>query len=500
MASIGFRAPFRPENLVAFINSALGNPADPKSCWNCLAGAIHMLIHPESFFGPDVGPDFMFGKTCTTIWPTILKFITFPRSDQELAGLVVSRRRCSCPNDWVGADFVRKYSVSVLASWNNMWQGDEPAVATSPFHCFFWHVLKHLIPYLNDLSPTAVAKRRTQVWPFAPKDCIPLGPETTVKSLHQWIHFYRDPEPFAISLLGVVGHVARNLVVPTIAASPNLAADIAKIGHAICDTTTLRVKDETLSDAQVIEIGDAFHRRIWHIERFWKGIFGESNIQPAEIKRLCGGHERSLFDLFSKALGHLHTPAFFCEYVETELVPISIQIFITAAATIYAVGNLAFQIPPTAQHMRADVLAAVIRLGKEWGAFPQASCAIPVGTILKSSKERNVCFSLGCNHSIQMLEPDSSPDNRFRRCSGCQLVSYCGRDCQVAAWRDRTIPHRDICASIKTVIKQGGGSVDALDRWREKAQAGQIDEQLARNVVEWFTKWDAMQANQYISN
>ncbi|KAJ7931190.1 hypothetical protein B0H13DRAFT_2651550 [Mycena leptocephala] len=419
---------FPPERLVAFINDALHDPANPKSCWNCLTGGISML------FGSHLPPDFIFGKTCT-IWPAILKFITYARSDQELANLVASRRHCFCANDWEGAELVRHSGQSMFISWNTMWQTEEPAVASSPFHGFFsriFNVLSH---------------------------CIPFGPETTVKSLHQWIHLYRDPEPWAISLLGVVGHVSRSLVVPTIADSPNLAADIAKIGHEICDITSQRMLDQSLTDAQVIEIGDAFHR----------------------------------------PLGHLHTPAFFSDEV-LDLATFSIQVFTEAAATLYVLGNLLHEIPPTAQHMRSDIIAAVLRLGKESGQAPNASAVLPAYTILKSSKERNVCFSLGCHRSIQMLEPESSPDGRFRRCSGCQLVSYCGQDCQVVAWRDPAIPHRDICASIKTVIKQGGGSIDSLDKWRVRAKKGQIDEDLARNVVDWFTKWETMQASKFISN
>ncbi|KAJ6501274.1 hypothetical protein DFH09DRAFT_1202974 [Mycena vulgaris] len=488
----------RPENLVAFINDALRDPANPKACWGCLAGSFYILLHPEPVFG-QLEPDFIFGQTCTIIWGTILKFVTFPRTDEELAALVLSRMHCFCDNDWVGAEITRQYAHSVVALWKTMWEAEEPAVASSTFHCFFSRVFKHLTPYLHDLSPTAVAKRRTQVWPFSPQDCIPFGPETTVKSLHQWIHIYRDPQPFTISLLGTIGHVARTLVVPTIAAAPNLIADITEIGHKACDTALQRRGDLSLTDAQVIDVGDAFHRHMWHIEKFWKCLFSESNIQPPDVRRLVQGHERSLFDLSSKALDLLHTPAFFSEDL-LDLIPNSISVFTDAAATMYMFGSLMLQIPPNAQHMRSDILAAVLRMGKDLGVAPKQSAAVPVGVILKSHKEREVCFSLGCKRSIQMLEPDAPADDRFRRCSGCQLVSYCGRECQVAAWRDAAIPHRDVCADIKKVVKQGGGSVDAQETWRARAKKGQIDEDLARSVMEWFKKWDAMQGSNFISN
>ncbi|KAJ7098362.1 hypothetical protein C8R44DRAFT_811438, partial [Mycena epipterygia] len=487
----------QPQSLVAFMNDALHDPANPKACWNCLAGCFYILLHPEPIFGPHLGPNFLFGNTCN-IWPTILTFVTSPRTDQQLASLAISRRHCFCANDWEGAELVRRQGKSVLTLWTTMWETEEPAVSSSPFHCFFSYVFKHLTVYLHDLSPTAVAKRRTQAWPFCPQDCIPFGAEITTKSLHQWIHFYRDPQPFAISLLGVVGHVCRSLVVPTIASMPNLAADIAKIGHEVCDTALQRNLDLSLTEAQAIEIGDAFHRRMWNIEKFWKCLFSESNMQPADIKRLVAGHERSLFDLFSKALELLHTPAFFSDEV-LDLIPYSIWVFTDAAATMYAVGNLVLQIPPTAQHMRSDIIAAVIRMSKEWGLAPEASAALPVGVILKSNKERNVCFSLGCNRSIQMLDPESGADDRFRRCSGCQLVSYCGRECQVAAWRDDVIAHRDVCANIKKVVKQGGGSVDNQETWRGNAKKGKIDENLARSVMEWFKKWDSLQASHFIA-
>jgi hypothetical protein len=237
---------------------------------------------------------------------------------------------------------------------------------------------------------------------------------------------------------------------------------------------------------------------MWHIEKFWKCLVSESNIQPADFKRLVNGQERSLFDLFCKALDLLHTPAFFSDEI-LDLCDISISVCTDAAATLYVIGGLVFQIPPDAQHMRSDVLASVLRMGKDVGAIPKQSVAVPVGLILKSSKERNVCFSLGCKHSIQMLEPDAAADDRFRRCSGCKLVSYCRKDCQVAAWRDDVIPHRDVCANIKKLVKQGGGSVENQETWRARAKRGAIDEDLARKVLEWFKGWGEMQGSNLIA-
>ncbi|KAJ7138442.1 hypothetical protein C8R43DRAFT_604496 [Mycena crocata] len=487
----------QPETLVAYITDALQDPANPKSCWNCLAGSFYILIHPEEVpevFGPQTEPEFVFGKRCT-IWPTIMKFVTAPRTDKELADLVVSRKHCLCSHDWDATDIVRRYAHSIMTLWYSMWKKDAPDVASSPFHSFFSRVFKHLTPYLHDQSPTSVATRRTHVWPFCPQDCIPFGPEITVKSLRQWIRLYREPQPFAVSLLGVVGHVARSLVVPTIAASPNLAAELTEMGHRVCDTATQRLLDQSLTPEQVIEIGDAFHRHMWHIEKFWKCIFGEANIQDREMRLLCGGQERALFDLSSKALELLHTPAFFSEDL-LDLIPNSIWVFTDVATTMYVLGNLMFQIPPTAQNMRSDILANVLRRGKEWGHAPNEPAAVPVFMILKHSKDRNVCFSLGCTHSIQ----ESTPEKQFRRCSGCQLVSYCGRECQVAAWRDVVLPHRDICADIKAVIKQGGGSVDSRDVWRARVKKGHVNEDLARKVLNWLNKWEAMQANHFIAN
>ncbi|KAK7000319.1 hypothetical protein R3P38DRAFT_3057927 [Favolaschia claudopus] len=481
------------EQLVVFINHALHDPPHLYACWGCLAGCFSLLISPP------FGEEFIFTKNCP-IWPAILKFVTHPRSDEELASLVLRHSQCSSScsgSEWL---LVRHTAQLVLHGWYEMWKTEEPAVASSPFHCFFSRIFKRLTPYLHDLSPTAVAKRRMQAWPFAPQDCIPHGAETTVKSLHSWIHLYRDPEPFALSLLGVVGHVGRSLVVSHIAASPNLASDIAKIGHDICDLTTRRMKDPaSLTAERRIEIGDAFHRRMWHIEKFWKCVLGESNMQSGDIERLCGGLERSLFDMFSKALGHLHTPNFFCEAVRVDLLPYTIQVITDAAATMYMSGRLLLEIPPTPQHMRPDILAYVLKLGKEWGHDPFAkSFAIPAYTILKSSKEREVCFSLGCHRSIQMLEPGAAPESRFRRCSGCQLVSYCGKECQVKAWRDPAIPHREICATIKEVIRQGGGAVDTMDKWR--AREKKVDNESAKKVVEWFRKWETMQASKFIDD
>ncbi|KAK7049154.1 hypothetical protein R3P38DRAFT_2872904 [Favolaschia claudopus] len=435
------------EQLVVFINHALHDPPNLYACWVAWRAAS-----PSSSAHPSARSSSL-QKTAPSGRP-------FSNSAPQ-AARGASGYSCFMAGTRCGRRKSRKWLL-------------RPSIV------FFSRIFKRLTPYLHDLSPTAVAKRRMQAWPFSPQDCIPHGAETTVKSLHQWIHLYRDPEPFALSLLGVVGHVGRSLV--------------------ICDLTTRRMKNPaSLTAEQRIEIGDAFHRRMWHIEKFWKCVLGESNMQSGDIERLCGGLERSLFDMFSKALGHLHTPNFFCEAVRVDLLPYTIQVITDAAATMYMSGKLLLEIPPTPQHMRPDILAYVLKLGKEWGHDPFAkSFAIPAYTILKSSKEREVCFSLGCHRSIQMLEPGAAPESRFRRCSGCQLVSYCGKECQVKAWRDPAIPHREICATIKEVIKQGGGAVDTMDKWR--AREKKVDNESAKKVVEWFRKWETMQASKFIDN
>ncbi|KAF9528136.1 hypothetical protein CPB83DRAFT_358521 [Crepidotus variabilis] len=61
------------------------------------------------------------------------------------------------------------------------------------------------------------------------------------------------------------------------------------------------------------------------------------------------------------------------------------------------------------------------------------------------------CRAYGCPGSIQ------SAGNNFQRCSHCQIVSYCGRECQTRAWRDEKFPHKRVCPIIRLLIDTAGG-------------------------------------------
>lgn len=85
---------------------------------------------------------------------------------------------------------------------------------------------------------------------------------------------------------------------------------------------------------------------------------------------------------------------------------------------------------------------------------PPASCRSTEETaihyIVDSRIERR-CSAHMCPNSLQ------SVGRAFQRCARCNIVSYCGRECQVKAWRDEQYPHKRICPIMRTLVDAGGG-------------------------------------------
>lgn len=59
--------------------------------------------------------------------------------------------------------------------------------------------------------------------------------------------------------------------------------------------------------------------------------------------------------------------------------------------------------------------------------------------------ERGRCGAPGCHKS------ESEEEEVFKRCSGCNTVPYCSRECQQAAWNYPLIAHKKQCPKLKNV-------------------------------------------------
>ncbi|KAF8916757.1 hypothetical protein CPB85DRAFT_1287829 [Mucidula mucida] len=53
--------------------------------------------------------------------------------------------------------------------------------------------------------------------------------------------------------------------------------------------------------------------------------------------------------------------------------------------------------------------------------------------------DSDVCQAPDC------METFSTQNRKLKTCSGCKTVSYCSRECQVAAWKHAHVPHKPFC-------------------------------------------------------
>ena len=72
-------------------------------------------------------------------------------------------------------------------------------------------------------------------------------------------------------------------------------------------------------------------------------------------------------------------------------------------------------------------------------------------TFLRVAKFQLRCSVSACPNSIQ------STGRKFQRCTRCRLALYCGKECQVKAWKDKEFPHGKTCQVVSKLVRLGRG-------------------------------------------
>jgi hypothetical protein len=72
-----------------------------------------------------------------------------------------------------------------------------------------------------------------------------------------------------------------------------------------------------------------------------------------------------------------------------------------------------------------------------------------VAASLMSIQEAGCCMAPECLNTFAGLKLT------FKRCGGCNVVSYCSAKCQRAAWRHPSVNHKDVCAFFREAASKG---------------------------------------------
>ncbi|KAF9462071.1 hypothetical protein BDZ94DRAFT_1262354 [Collybia nuda] len=286
-----------------------------------------------------------------------------------------------------------------------------------------------------------VAKRVATSWPTYPGELLPLGVDTFVESMLRWHLILQDNIIFAVC--GSFILICRNTLLPSMI-SHSFAAHLVDACRDIFDyTLAVIITDdaEGVERSKKEQLGDAFHAQIHEINWFLEVMATEDSDWQASFFRDC---ETKMVQVCCLIL-------FLAEdrrLMQRSGYPMRFPFIIFFSQHLYRSFHM--HLPP-----RPAILVHPHVLKVDETRFPPdpiiRSLQSATMFYIKAARQNTCCSAAGCNNSLQSAGKD------FKRCSRCNIVSYCGRECQIQAWRNEAFPHKRVCPTLRYLVAQGGG-------------------------------------------
>jgi hypothetical protein len=272
--------------------------------------------------------------------------------------------------------------------------------------------------------------------------------------------------------------ICRSLITPAVVSTPAVRQYICDQGSRICDS----VSDTRLS-ADVKKRDDAivyFCVDIKQITDFILTLTTQSDLSPAQLKQFQGGHETELFEFISRAVERLESPIIPPKYKEE--MAVSAKNLAIYGAALYVMGRL--KVPKPLMH-------PTVRDAIDKGIDNNMSPAQTLWLLLNQFKRGQTCCALECPESFQT----AGETFQFQRCAGCRVVVYSSKACQVRAWKDKRLAHRDICKSLRQIMDVGGSQLDDPDKFMRGMKKAKISDAAQRECVVWLARLFKMKSS-----
>ncbi|KAJ6507735.1 hypothetical protein C8R47DRAFT_1208776 [Mycena vitilis] len=442
---------------ISFSDIAFDDPLRPRFCAQLLHGVWFRM-----FVSDDEGA-----------LPAAFEFIVFDRTDSQMKSLLDGMSRCRCaPDDqhdqlWI--ETFHEIGAEALSETANM-SSTRPG-APSPlthFHSLMSIISVRILQTLGKTNPVKLAKQKgRQEWPASLDDIIlpSIGPETTVKSLEQWIRQMTFRNPWPIKLLGSIASVCRSLIFPAILKSPTLIPTILRLTGEACDDAT-PVLSSGSSKAKLTETVRNLFWRLETVASFFRDVFLTAGGGPGMLDNFPVARKTAIVQTCARVIELLRSPLVM-QHAPDDEDRLGLSRAFTGNLTLFLdVGVDTEGIDPALVQQAIDSLEHMH--GPSLPILPD---------VLLGWKQSLRCYAMSCDESLQT-------SGTFKRCSSCTVVSYCGTACQRRAWRD----HKPVCKTIVKVIKDGGGDLHS-PKFREKCVAGKVAARDADVIVNAFSTW-----------
>ena len=443
------------EQAAGFFISATRDPHNPRYCGVCLLGAFGMATPVE---GP---AQCFFGETkaqASTIahpelWKAVMMFLAHERTDAAMNRLLVRLSVCKCRVDQQGGQVKeyheagKRYGDIFLARMAYM---DELSISglggearkrrlASIFggSALVFTLFVTLSSAIERSSVKSIAKGTSKSWPFYPTDLIPNGPDSLVQTLLQWYCCISDPVIFATT--GFILRICQEIL------SPSLIK--FKFWSTFVEAAR-RLVDLTMIDLSAAD--DDAHS--YAAQRFtcfiphWMPLFNVlyEVIAPdieAEFWRGCETKAMQICSilLYLSSDPHLRLHGV-DSWVDDHLAVHAQRLFRLFQMHLYPHPDM--PVHPKIEEEDSKDFPPPISL--------ETPRHISAAAILHFRLDTR-CSARGCLNTMQ------NSGRNFQRCARCTVVAYCGRSCQVKAWKDEQYPHKRICPLFTTLVEVGGG-------------------------------------------
>ncbi|RDB28208.1 hypothetical protein Hypma_001377 [Hypsizygus marmoreus] len=468
-----------PANLLL---GAIRDPHDPRLCGTCLIGCL------DAVFSQTQHDHFLFQRNLAKhhdIWNALILFVTVKRTNKQMQRLLTRLSHCSCRladpqicNLHERGEKLKPFLIARTVPELELQQhgtdlsGLSPTVSGSAFPTDIFALFGENLPVARIKS---VAKGSTASWPSSPSELLPLGADAFVEAMLQWHDVLQDTLVFVT--VAVALRICRSVLLPSVI-SHSLCGRLVKAGRSLFDRTIAHVVLNDFSPAGY-RAGDHFFMQLEGIQI----LLGVIQEQPTDgTVAFFRGYETKVCQLCSLFLHVLTDP----RYPHPRKGALREQFHGIKICGEYLYRTFHMHLPPRPP---IPLHPDIVEFDEQF--FPPdpsiRSLEEVVICTINSFREESRCAGLHCDDSLQTV------GKGFSRCARCNVVTYCGRECQAQDWRNQSFPHKMVCPKLRTVIAQGGGwtvfsqgdMIETIPIIRENWKASGVDE----SDLEYINGW-----------
>ena len=446
-----------------FFITSINEPHNPTHCGRCLYGAL--LVSNASPGQPTTTSSKLSVSIRKNLnfWNTLYHFLVVQRTDEEVERLLTRLSICECPmDDRTIAAYHKVGEKGEMVSIQRCFlEANAPASGSmkerysTPRIAFIIKAFCMLHSGLVESGVRGVAKGTVDTWPTSPMDLVPFGADELVWSFKRWWTFI--PDTIIYQVMARVIHISQQLILPSLGK--------LKFCHSVVDST------RELVDFAMAELPGL---RNLNTDDDWQVASREGVSTKAKaVMSRWTHHTEALLVLFEVILDELtadyRMPLLLgCETKLMQLFAVILYISCDPhtpphrtqediigrhpywCQLLFRFFHMHLFYPP-----KPDYPLPPDSIVFDESHFPPAasvrSAPRSVRFYIKSLHEETRCSAYRCRKSIQDV------GKNFQRCARCQVVSYCGRECQTRAWREETYPHKRVCPILRRVIDIAGG-------------------------------------------